>query len=145
MREKNTDYRHIAETIFLQAPFIQDIGLVLKNVEAGFCESQLKVLPRHQQQNGFVHAGVQSTICDHTAGAAAATLLEENEIVLTVEFKINLLRPALGEQLFCRAHVLRPGKTLIVAEAELFAHNKNEPKLVAKSLTTLAFAQQEPV
>jgi uncharacterized protein (TIGR00369 family) len=95
-------------------------------------------MPKHFQQDTFIHAGVQATMADHTAGAAAGSLVKESEIVLTVEFKINLLRPAVGESLRCIAKVLRTGKTLIVAESEVYATKAGDEKLCAKAMVTLA-------
>ncbi len=120
------------------APFIADLGLVLSDLGPGWCESVLSVAPKHLQQDGYVHAGVQATVADHTAGGAAGTLVRSNEMVLTAEFKINLLRPALGDRLRCRATVLKNGRTLIVAESEVYAVRDGKEKLVAKATVTLA-------
>jgi uncharacterized protein (TIGR00369 family) len=125
--------------IFGQAPFIAALGIELGSFGPGWCETHLSVAPRHLQQDGLIHAGVQATMADHTAGAAAGTLLAPGEIVLTVEFKINLLRPAAGEALRCRAEVVRPGKTLTVAESSVFVVTGAEERLVAKLLATMAF------
>jgi uncharacterized protein (TIGR00369 family) len=96
------------------------------------------------QQNGFIHAGVQASMADHTAGAAAATLMPEAKIVLTVEFKINLLRPAVGERLRCRADVVKPGKTISFVEAVVYALQNEEAKLVSKLVTTMTFVPVQP-
>ncbi len=85
-----------------------------------------------------MHAGVQATMADHTAGGAGGTLVKEGDLVLTAEFKINFLRPAIGESFRCRAMVLKPGKTLIVAESEVYANQGGTEKLVAKAIVTLA-------
>jgi uncharacterized protein (TIGR00369 family) len=84
-----------------------------------------------------VHAGVLATMADHTAGAAATTLVEPSEVVVTVEYKANFLKPALGERLRCRAEVLRPGRTLSVVLAKMYAGNDDE-KPVAAAMLTLA-------
>jgi len=60
------------ERLFFAAPFIANLGIHLVSIAPGRCETTLDIEPRHLQQNGFVHAGVQSTMADHTAGAAAA-------------------------------------------------------------------------
>lgn len=138
MKTQNPDFREAARAIFHTAPFITDLGLVLSDFGPGWCESVLPVAPRHLQQDGYVHAGVQATMADHTAGCAGGTLVRANETVLTAEFKINLLRPALGERLRCRATVLKPGKTLIVAESEVYAIRDGVEKLAAKATVTLA-------
>ena len=87
-----------ASRVFYASPFAKDLGLVLERLAVGECETSLKLLPRHMQQDGFVHAGVQAAVADHTSGGAAATLLAVGKIVLSIEFKINLLRPAKGER-----------------------------------------------
>ena len=130
--------REEVERIFNSAPFVADLGIRLVSVGAGTCESELDLEPRHLQQDGFVHAGVQATMADHTAGGAAATMIEPDHIVLTVEFKINLLRAAKGEQLTCQAKVLKPGSRLIVVESEVQCINDGAPILVSKTTVSLA-------
>ncbi len=133
-----------ARAIFSRAAFAGDLGIRLEDVGPGWCESVLEVAPKHMQQDGFVHAGVQATIADHTAGGAAGTLAADEDLVLSVEFKINFLRPALGERLRCRATVLRHGRMLTVAESEVFAEQDGNRKLVAKAMVTLALVPAAP-
>lgn len=95
----------------------------------GWCQTELEV---GGQQDGLIHAGVQATMADPSAGTAAA-LIGPGQYVLTVEFKINLLRPAQGERLPCRAQVLKSGKGLSVVESEVYTQ-----KLVSKATVTLA-------
>ena len=109
----------------------------LVGLGAGWCESELVVLPRHYTYEGFVHAGVQATMADHTAGTAATTLVDERQYILSVEFKINMLRPAQGERLRCRAQVLKPGRTLIITESEVFALRGGTEMMVSKAIVTL--------
>lgn len=78
-------------------------------------------------------------MADHTAGAAAGTLRAANEIGLTVEFKINLLRPAKAERLRSQAKVIKTGRRICMAESEGYAVEPGEPKLVSKATVTLAF------
>jgi len=126
------------ERIFSGAPFVEDVGIRLVSVAPGFCETELDVQPRHLQQNGFVHAGVQATMADHTAGGAAATLVESGQLVLTLEFKINLLRAAKGEKLRCRATVLKPGSQVMVVESEVACDSQGTSKLVSKMTASIA-------
>ena len=138
MKPLAPEVREHVRAIFDRAPFIGDFGLALSDLGPGWCESVLAVAPKHLQQDGYVHAGVQATVADHTAGGAAGTLARPGDLVLSVEFKINLLRPALGDRLRCRATVLRQGKTISVAESEVFAMKDGDEKLVAKATVTLA-------
>ena len=89
------------------------------------------------QQDGYVHAGVQATMADHTAGAAAYSLLAAGDVGLTVEFKINLLAPATGERLECEAELVRAGRRISVAESTVFAVGE-ERRACARALVTLA-------
>lgn len=132
------DLPHPLQKIFDRAPFIKHLGIKLKDCGPGWCETFLTVRPEHFQQDNFIHAGVLATLADHTAGAAAGTLLGKEEICLTVEFKINLLRPAQGTTLRAKAKVLKGGKRLTVAESEVYAEDSNSPRLVAKAMVTLA-------
>ncbi len=124
--------------IFTSAPFAAELGLRLEAVGPGTCTSVLPLERRHLQQDGFVHAGVQATMADHTAGGAAATLLRRGQYVLSAEFKINLLRAAKGDRLICRARVLKAGVQLTVAESEVYCEASGAERLVSKATITLA-------
>lgn len=137
MEPKNSDTFAVLEKVFHLAPFINHLGITLTDCGPGWCEAALTIKPEHFQQNGYVHAGVVSTLADHCAGGAAATLIAAGEYVLTAEFKINLLRPAKGERLVCRATVLKPGRTLSVVESEVWAESGGERRLAAKLTATI--------
>ena len=124
------------ERIFYRANFIRDLDIRLDKVAEGICETSLVVQERLRQQHGFIHGGVIATMADHTAGGAARSVSGDKD-VLTVEFKINYLRPAMGDRLRCTATVLRAGKTVIVAEALVYAGAGEKETLVAKLTETL--------
>jgi uncharacterized protein (TIGR00369 family) len=138
MEATNPSYQEAVREVFERAAFVNDVGIRLTGCGPGWCESELAVAPRHYQHHDFVHAGVQATIADHTAGAAATTLIRANEVVLSAEFKINLLNTARGERLRCKAQVLKAGRMLIVAESEVFAATGAKERLVSKATVTLA-------
>ena len=85
-----------------------------------------------------VCAGVLATMADHTSGCAARGAVGVDHDVVSVEFKINFLRPAVADRLRCRGRVLRAGKMLVICEAEVFAEKDAEEKLVSKAMVTLA-------
>ena len=89
------------------------------------------------QQNGFIHAGIITSIVDSACGFAAYSLMTATSGVLTVEYKINLLSPALGERFLAIGRVKKPGRTLTVCEGDVFAHTEGEEKLVATMLATM--------
>jgi uncharacterized protein (TIGR00369 family) len=126
------------ERLFETAPFIRALGMELVAIAPGRCETALQLDERHLQQDGVVHAGVLATMADHTSGSAGASIIGADEYVLTAEFKINLLRTARGDRLYCVGSVLKPGRRLIVSESEVFDGNPQEARLVAKAIVTLA-------
>jgi len=126
------------ERIFHSAPFIRQLGLRLDSVIEGECRTSLTLTEQHLQQDGFVHAGVQASVADHTAGTAAASLIPEGQSVLSAEFKINLLRAAKGSELRCIARVLKAGSTLSVVESEVYCGSADDLRLVSKATVTLA-------
>jgi len=96
------------------------IGAKLELVEPGLVEISIAYRKELTQQHGYLHAGVVTTIADSAAGYAAYSLMPAGSEVLSVEFKLNLLRPAKGVAFVARAEVIKPGKTLTVVRAGVF-------------------------
>ena len=97
------------------------IGAEMVLVEPGYVEIHLPHKPEITQQHGFIHGGVVGMIADSAAGYAANTLTPSDASVLTVEYKMNLVAPADGQRLVARGEVVRPGRTLIVTRADVYA------------------------
>lgn len=116
---------------------IHTLGIKIIDFGEGWFNTSLAPSPQICQHNGYVHAGAIATMADLSSGFAAYSLMSEEEDVLTVEFKINLLRPAVGEIIICRAEVLKPGKRIYVSESEVFGVRDGLEKLVAKATVTL--------
>jgi len=112
-------------------------------IKRGYFESRVAVQRHHRQQDGFIHAGVMATMADHTAGYSAFTTVPEEFQILTIEFKINFLRPAFGKGLICRSRVIREGSQLIVSESEVFDQREGKEILAAKALVTLMAVHKE--
>jgi len=141
----NPRYEEAARQVFDSAAFVGDVGIRLVAIGPGWVETELDVLPRHYQQTSVVHMGVQATIADHSAGTAATTIIGEDEYVLSANFNLSLLRPAMGDRLRCRATVLKPGRRLVVAESEVYAISKGKSVLVSKATVTLAVLRVQDV
>jgi uncharacterized protein (TIGR00369 family) len=140
---RNENYEAVIREIFSRAQFIEELGIKLVRVAPGEAETSLEIRDAHRQQDGFVHAGVQGTIADHTGGAAAATLFAKGQYPLSAEFKINFLRVADGTSLICRSKVLKPGKTLSVVESEVYSVFGSEEKLVSKATLTITIVEPD--
>ena len=124
--------------IFDSANFVRDLGIQLSQIENDYCETILIPAERHRQQHGLIHAGVLATMADHTSGCAARGAVGLDQDVISVEFKINFLRPAKSDKLKCVGKVLRGGKQIVIAEAEIFDVDGGSEKLIAKLTETLA-------
>ena len=114
------------------------IGAELTRVEPGFIEITLPYRAELTQQHGYLHAGIVTTIADSACGYAAYSLMPVNSEVLSVEFKVNLLRPAKGETFSAIGEVIKTGKTLTVVRADVFGiDHEGERDLVATMLGTM--------
>jgi uncharacterized protein (TIGR00369 family) len=123
---------------FRAAPFMVDMGIEPVSCEKGKVTTRMALQPRHYQHTGHVHAGVTTTMADHTMGAAAQTLAPPGHWVMTAEVKNSLLRAAQGQHLECAAVVIKPGRNVMFTEAEVWCVQGTERTLVAKVTATMA-------
>lgn len=134
----NPAFAEEVERSFARQPIMKLIGARLSLVEPGAVEITLPYRVDLAQQDGYVHAGVVTTIADSACGYAAYSLMPAGSEVLSVEFKVNLLRPAQGTTFIARAEVIKTGRTLTVARADVFGIAGNaERQLVATMLGTM--------
>lgn len=117
------------------------LGATLIAAGRGLVEIALTPNDAVSQQHGFVHAGAVAAIADSAAGYAALTVMPADAGVLTAEFKINLLAPAAGDRLIARGKVIKTGRTLTLAQAEVFAEKAGQQRLVALLTATLMTVQ----
>jgi len=122
---------------FNRQAVMKTIGASLLRVEPGEVEIRLEYGKSLTQQHGFIHAGIVSTVLDSACGYAAFSLMPDDAAVLSIEFKTNLLAPAKGEYFIAKAKVIKPGRTITVTSAELFAYEKGNSKLVATMSGTM--------
>jgi uncharacterized protein (TIGR00369 family) len=134
----NPNFAAEVKTSFAKQAVMATIGALLTKVEPGICEITLPYKTDLTQQNGFLHAGIVTTIADSACGYAAYSLMPSNSDVLSVEFKVNLMRPAKGSSFIAVAEVLKPGRTLTIVRADVFAIDEhNEQTIVATMLGTM--------
>jgi uncharacterized protein (TIGR00369 family) len=128
---------------FARQPVMAFLGAELVRVGAGAVDIKLPFQENLAQQNGFLHAGITSTIVDSACGYAAFSLMPSGTDVLTTEFKINFLSPARGDYFLAKGRILKAGKTLTVARGDVFAVKKGEEKLIATMLSTAICVRQK--
>lgn len=138
---------HFAERVRASFALQSAMALIratLPLVEHGRTEIHVPHWAGIEQQHGFVHGGVVGMIADSAAGYAAMTMVSPTASVLTVEYKLNLVAPADGEKLVARGRVVRPGRTLIVTQAEVFAVKDGAETLCALMQQTIMVMHGKP-
>lgn len=133
----NSNFEKAVRASFAKQTFLKTIGAELIRVSAGEVEIELPFRSDLCQQHGFLHAGVVTSIVDTACGYAALSMMPEGSEVLSVEFKINLLSPAVGEKFWARGKVVKAGKTLTFVNGEVLAKNGGEEKLIATMMATM--------
>jgi uncharacterized protein (TIGR00369 family) len=138
MTPQNASYREATENAFGGQAFAGLLGMTAGHISPGHFDVHLLPDERHLQHDGIVHGGVLATLADTAVAMAGHTLVAAGERVVTVEFKISYLRPALAEPLVCRGRVLRPGRSITSSEADIVALRDGREILIAKALGTIA-------
>lgn len=112
-------------------------GFKIRDFEEG--KVTLEVAPKEEltQFLGYVHAGVVTGLADHAAGAAYASVLAGGRSCMTIELKINFLKPAQGETLAAEATVVSAGGTIGVIQVNVYGESGDERTLCATALVTL--------
>lgn len=126
-----TDMADRIRASFARQTMMHTLGARLERIEPGQISISAPILPTALQQHGAGHAGLAFSIGDSAAGYAALSLLPDGAEVMTVEMKINLLSPALGDGLLAEGRVIRPGKRVMVVAADVWALTGDARKHVA--------------
>jgi uncharacterized protein (TIGR00369 family) len=134
---QDAEYERRVRESFARQPVMRLISANLERVEPGAVDIALAYREDLTQQNGYLHAGILTTVADSACGYAAYTLMPAHADVLSVEFKMNLLRPAMADRFVAEARVLKAGATLTVARCDVYGWTGAEAKMVATMVATL--------
>ena len=134
---KDPEYEARVRASFGAQGLMVTLGASLVRVSPGQVEISLPASKALSQQHGFVHAGALASIADSAAGYAALTLMPPGAGVLTTEFTINLLAPGIGERMIARGRVIKAGRTLTLAQTDVFAIREDVEKHIALLTATL--------
>ncbi len=139
------DFAAIAERIHWsvgQQGFMSHIGAELSELKRGSCTLAVDRRPELLQQHGFFHGGVTAFLVDNATTIAAAT--SRGQPVMTAEYKLNLLSPAAGQRLICRARVVKSGRQVAVVAADVFCLIDGIEKHTATALASIAMLEKSP-
>jgi len=126
-----TDIETKARASFARQSMMATLGAKLTDLAPGMATITAPILPTSLQQQGAAHAALTFAIGDSAAGYAALTLFDPDDEIMTVEMKINLLRPAVGDLLIARGRVIKPGRRLTIVQAEVSAETNGNEKQIA--------------
>ena len=121
------------------------LGAQLVSVADGEVQIALPFSTKLSQQHGYVHAGAVTSIVDNACGYAALTRARSDSEVVTAEFKINFVRPAIGERFLAIGTVQTSGKLLTVCTGEVLALSGTTWKVVAIMQATIVNVPGDPV
>ncbi len=125
----------IGRRVLSQQPFSTLMGTKMTILEIGKSELTLDLRNEHQQQHGFAHGGVISYLADNALGFAGGSLFGD---AVTLEFKVNYVRPAVGERIIARARVTAGGRSQAVCHCDVFIVKDKEEKLCATAQGTIS-------
>ena len=122
---------------FARQAFFRTLGAELSSVRHGEVEITAPFDCRFTQQDGFLHAGTVTAMVDTACGYAAHSTMPSDSRVLSVEFKLNLLAPAVGDRFLARGSVIKSGRTLTICRGEFFSLKDGEKRLTAVMQATM--------
>ena len=134
---RDPDFERRVRESFVRQRFMATLGATLDVVRAGEVHIGFTHREELTQQHGYLHAGVLASVADSACGYAALSLMDADAAVLSVEFKINMLAPAVGERFRAVGRVVRPGRTITVCSAEVSAYREGATVPVAVMQATM--------
>ncbi|MBI5257480.1 MAG: PaaI family thioesterase [Burkholderiales bacterium] len=140
--EEQRRFLELGREVLAKQPFSVLLGAQLLSLRPGYCELMVPMSEEIQQQHGFAHGGVLSYMADNALTYAGGTAMRVP--VVTSEFKINYLRPAVGERLIARAATAHVARNQAVCRCEVFAVKDGEEKLCAIAQGTIAKLGEAP-
>lgn len=131
------NYETRVRSCFEQQGVMKTIGASLVKLAPGEVVVEFSYDRSLTQQNGYIHAGVLTTIVDSACGFAAYTLMPADSEVLTIEYKINFMSPAKGETFKGIGKVVKSGRTITVCSGDVVAVEDGKEKVVATMQATM--------
>jgi uncharacterized protein (TIGR00369 family) len=133
----NPNFAEATKRFLMTMPISQHFGFDVTDVGPGRFEITQPFRPQLSYQEGIFQAGPIGTLADMAAACASATMLPEGWAASTADYTVKLLAPAIGERLVARGRIVRFGRTLSVAAADVFAVNGTDEVLCATALVTV--------
>lgn len=137
MENQVSDLQEHISASFSAQGFMATLGAELVRVAQGEVQIILNPRPELSQQHGYIHAGALTSALDSACGYAALTVAPIGFEVLTVEFKVNFIRPAIAERFVVSGKVIKAGKTLTVCQGEVIGEQGSRREAIAVMQATI--------
>ena len=131
------NYEMRVRSNFEKQEVMKTIGANLVKMSPGEVVIEFSYDQSLTQQNGYIHAGVVTTVVDSACGYAAYTLMPADSDVLTIEYKVNFMAPAKGETFRSIGKVIRSGRTITVCTGDVVAIEDGKETVVATMQATM--------
>lgn len=138
IKTRNPNFKAYVESKIKNNQFSHHMGLQFDRIEEGYIEASAPFEKFMEQQDGYVHGGFTSALCDIVCGFAGYTLVEDQQKVMTVEIKVSFFNRGIGQSVIGRGKVLKAGKQFFFCEGEVVAVHDGVETLMARATTTMA-------
>ena len=136
-RVSNPDFIQTVKKSFSKQGLMRHLGAIIDMIEPGHVSITMPFSDDLTQQHDYYHAGSLTSIVDSACGYAALTLMPPNTEVLTIEFKVNFVSPAIGDRVVAHGRVVKPGSTITVCQGEVVAIQDGGEKICALMQATM--------
>ena len=143
LEPKDANFEFRIRSGFGTQGFMRHVGAYLEVLEPGRCIIAADFHEQLAQRHGYFHGGLIGSLADDAGGYAVCTLIAPEQSVLTVEYKVSFLAPAIGSKLRAVGQVIRFGRSLSVAESKVFALSDSQESLCAVALVTMKAVRRE--
>jgi len=141
---QNPDFDAEVRHRFTQQPYNLSIGAKVTDVQPGRVEVVVPTRADLIQHNGYFHGGLIAGLADIAGGFAGWSLVASDQGMLTIEYKLNIVAPGLGDELRAVGEVISRGRSIIVTRIDVFGMRNEKPVLCATSLQTLKVMKLPP-
>lgn len=121
------------------SPFWQLIDMDLVDVKKGYAKTKIPYSNKLFNANGVIHGGVIFSAADTAVGVALVGMVDRNDMLTTIEMKINYLKPFKGGEIFAEARIIHKGSQTAIGDVDIRDSNGN---LVAKAISTYAIIKK---
>jgi len=137
-------FRERIRNSFARQAFMTLVAAEINYIEAGETEVRVPYRADLTQQHGLFHGGLIGTLADAAGAYAAYTLMPASHSLLTVEFKVNFLRPATAGTLVAKGRVIKPGRSLTTSQSDIYCETDDTVTHCAVAIITMMALSNQP-